>query len=56
MTTDALVIDYIDVWPLTCVHCGSTQVFYSAYANDCKCQVCEKWQLNEENNNEKNHS
>ena len=47
MTTDTLVIDYID-WPLTCIHCGSTQVLYSDYANDCKCQVCERWQLNEE--------
>lgn len=35
-------------WPLTCIYCGSSEVYYSNYADDSKCQVCDRWQLNEE--------
>ena len=44
---DTIVTDYTG-WPLTCIHCGSKRVFYSKYKNDCRCQACNQWQLNEE--------
>ena len=47
-TTDTLdVIDY-NLWPLTCVHCGSDDIIFSPTKDNTLCQCCGEWQLEEE--------
>ena len=52
MTTEYTVHDIIkaeyNLWPLVCVFCGSTEVVFSQYVGDAKCQCCGEWQLTEE--------
>ena len=55
-TTDYNVHDIIkaecNLWPLTCIYCGSTEVVFEQYVKDAYCQCCGKWQLEEEEHDE----
>ena len=37
-----------NTWPLTCVHCDSTDVIVSEYKDDALCLECGRWQMEEE--------
>ena len=48
--TDIIEREYNLCWPLTCIYCGSKEVWFSQYQVDARCQCCGKWQLKEEEN------
>ena len=45
---DEKILSVYTDWPILCIHCGSTDIFYSETMDDSRCQTCGEWQLEEE--------